>query len=123
MCAEADGAATLARLGGEEFAALLPDADRVAAKVLGERIAARFASLADHGDGVVVTATVSIGLAQAGSDGGDLDALLSAADRALYVAKSLGRNRLICASPLFNGAGNASPRAVAISGAARRLVA
>lgn len=100
--------ATIARLGGEEFAVLLPGADRAVAKEAGESVAAQFATLRDHGDGVVVAATVSIGLAQAGIDGGNLDALLSAADRALYVAKSLGRNRLVSASPLFNGAGTAA---------------
>ena len=117
--------ALLARLGGEEFAALLPDTDRTAAKVVGETIAARFAARCDHGAGeagdgrVTVSATVSIGLAQHGADGNDLDTLLSAADRALYVAKALGRNRLIAASPLFNGTGTAAPPRPA--SAARRV--
>jgi len=101
--------ALLARLGGEEFAALLPVTDRAAAKAAGEAIIARFAGMADHGDGVLVRATVSIGLAQHGADGDDLDAMLFAADRALYVAKALGRNRLIVASPLFDGAGVEAP--------------
>ncbi len=114
--------AILARLGGEEFAALLPDTDRAAAKAIGETIAARFAALRDHGDGVVVAATVSTGLAHAGADGDDLGALLSAADRALYVAKALGRNRLVSASPLFDGAGSEPARGIA-AGAAARLVA
>lgn len=110
--------ATLARLGGEEFAALLPDTDATAARQVGEAIAARFAAQADHGAGVVVSATVSAGLAQSGTDGDDLDTLLRTADRALYVAKSLGRNRLVVASPLFNGAGVTPARAVP-----RRMVA
>ncbi|MBW6523001.1 GGDEF domain-containing protein [Sphingomonas sp. RHCKR47] len=114
--------AILARLGGEEFAALLPDTDRAAAKAIGEEIAARFAALRDHGEGVVVAATVSTGLAYAGADGDDLGALLSAADRALYVAKALGRNRLVSASPLFDGAGSEPARGVG-AGAAARLVA
>jgi len=112
--------ALLARLGGEEFAALLAVTDRAAAKALGEAIIARFADTTDHGDGVLVRATVSIGLAQHGADGDDLDAMLSAADRALYVAKALGRNRLIAASPLFDGAGIEAP---ARARASTRLVA
>ncbi|WP_294191243.1 GGDEF domain-containing protein [uncultured Sphingomonas sp.] len=115
----ADPRATLARLGGEEFAALLPDTNVAAARALGEAIAARFAARTDHGAGVLLSATVSIGLAQSGIDGDNLDTLLSAADRALYVAKSLGRNRLVSASPLFNGAGIAAPARAA----PRRLVA
>jgi diguanylate cyclase (GGDEF)-like protein len=86
---------TIARLGGEEFAILLPAANRLGTAVLAERIRAaverhRFA-LADR----EVHMTVSIGIASYGADGRDnVDQLLNAADRRLYLAKSGGRNRI-----------------------------
>jgi diguanylate cyclase (GGDEF)-like protein len=87
--------AVFARIGGEEFAALLPGLDTVAARAAGDAIARRFADTASHGaDGTRVRATVSIGLAQLGSGASTLNDLLSAADQALYRAKSLGGNRL-----------------------------
>ena len=111
--------AVLARIGGEEFAALLAGHDSGRARVIGERIAERFAqTVAHHVDGVSVRATVSIGLAQidpqadakSGTQPGTQPAsqprtpsqnasaaladLLSAADAALYSAKSRGGNRL-----------------------------
>jgi PleD family two-component response regulator len=46
------------------------------------------------GNGAGVQATVSIGLAQSGSEASSLSDLLAAADQALYRAKSLGGNRL-----------------------------
>ncbi len=86
--------AVLARLGGEEFAALLPGLDVAAARTVGEGIARRFAEAAAHRDGPGIPATVSVGLATAQTGLSDLSALLSAADRALYRAKAGGRNRL-----------------------------
>ncbi|MEW9586533.1 diguanylate cyclase [Paraburkholderia sp. DGU8] len=92
--------AILARIGGEEFAALLPDHDSLRAKVVGEIVAKRFAETIPHRiDGVAIQATVSIGLAQFGTGASTLTDLLAAADAALYNAKSLGGNRLALAQP------------------------
>ncbi|TGD98191.1 GGDEF domain-containing protein [Methylobacterium nonmethylotrophicum] len=86
--------ALVARLGGEEFAALLPGRDVASAQAIGEAIARRFAEAAAHRDEPGIPATVSVGLAAAQAGLDDLPALLSAADRALYRAKAGGRNRL-----------------------------
>lgn len=95
--------AVFARIGGEEFAALLAGRDSKRAWMIGERIAERFAKTTAHYiDGRGVRATVSIGLAQSDPQQGmqahnapaALVNLLSAADAALYGAKALGGNRL-----------------------------
>ncbi|TAL99816.1 MAG: GGDEF domain-containing protein [Paraburkholderia sp.] len=86
--------AILARTGGEEFAALLPDCDSVRAKKTGETVAHRFAAMSHDADGDCVRATVSVGLAESNHATACLADLLSVADRALYRAKSLGGNRL-----------------------------
>lgn len=87
--------AILARIGGEEFAALLPDHDGVRAQEVGESLVKRFAATVSHRiDSVDIQATVSAGMAHFGSAMPTLDALLAAADQALYRAKSLGGNRL-----------------------------
>lgn len=84
----------LVRLGGEEFAALLPRHEAEPARRIGERIAQRFSQEAAWIEGLDIGATVSVGLATRESDPGDLLELLTSADRALYQAKALGRNRL-----------------------------
>ena len=85
-----------ARLGGEEFAIIASDADarqaRRAAERLRERIAAAFA-------GSPVPVTISLGVAVYPDDGTDSDALMLAADRALYAAKAGGRNRVVVGKP------------------------
>ncbi|WP_019833291.1 GGDEF domain-containing protein [Sphingomonas sp. PR090111-T3T-6A] len=91
--------AILARLGGEEFAALLPGRPIHAAKHLGEKVAQYFSEAAVDGSEPDVRATVSIGVVQRDRDAQDLTELLSAADRALYRAKTLGRNRIEVARP------------------------
>ena len=89
--------ALLVRLGGEEFAALLPGCDAHQARCRGSVIAARFAAAAAGPEGPGIQATVSIGLSAPGL--GDLAGMLSSADAALYRAKVLGRNRIEAAGP------------------------
>lgn len=88
-----------ARLGGEEFTILLPNTKRAKAHAIGQDIARRFTEAAVRHDGPGIPATVSIGLAEASGRNVDLAALLAAADRALYRAKTLGRNRIEIALP------------------------
>ncbi|WP_325162791.1 GGDEF domain-containing protein [Stutzerimonas frequens] len=82
------------RIGGEEFACLLADADALVAREVAERIRAEFAAMPFAGQGRL---SVSIGVATTTSRY-ELDELLAQADRALYVAKAAGRNctRLAC---------------------------
>jgi diguanylate cyclase len=85
-----------ARLGGEEFAVLLPDTSAEGATVLGKRIC----SLVSHGrikraagEGTIGQVTISIGIAMARA-GESLESLMERADAALYSAKRAGRNRV-----------------------------
>jgi len=81
------------RLGGEEFAVLLPGANREQAIVFADRIRAAFATEADWVDGNPVKATVSAGVVVARRIG-SVEDLIDRADRALYIAKSKGRDRV-----------------------------
>lgn len=87
----------VARVGGEEFAVLLSGADAANARTSAERLQRRIAQLAlPHKDSTVAAVvTLSIGLAQFDpATTNDFDELLHQADRALYRAKELGRNRI-----------------------------
>ena len=79
-----------ARMGGEEFALLLPETDEHGAYVIAERLrhAVRDAFAPDQ-----LAVTVSFGVAAYPTHGATGDQLLQAADQALYVAKELGRDR------------------------------
>lgn len=83
----------LARYGGEEFAILLPETGREEAFQVAERL--RDSVERELGDQSRVT--VSIGVATSGTDGEGSQAVLSAADRALYEAKRRGRNQVVAA--------------------------
>jgi diguanylate cyclase len=87
----------VARYGGEEFVAVLPDTDEAGARLASEKLRQAFADipLAELDRNV----TTSIGLAVLGQHASDPGALVRAADRALYVAKRKGRNRIECAEP------------------------
>jgi len=86
------------RIGGEEFAALLP-CPLEEALVAAERVREVFATAGVVCDDGPVETTVSIGVA-GGPSGTDLEVLLAAADTALYKAKRSGRNRVEAAAEL-----------------------
>jgi diguanylate cyclase (GGDEF)-like protein len=89
------------RIGGEEFALLLPDTDAAQALVVAERIRTGIAEMTvaatdKRGQPVKIEGrTTSVGIATSGSNGQvELTALLHAADAALYEAKVGGRNQV-----------------------------
>jgi len=83
-----------ARLGGEEFAILLPQTDLNAARTVAERVRQSIAAQPVAAEESTVSFTVSIGLAQLEPSTQNLDDLLRQADAALYQAKDNGRNRV-----------------------------
>jgi RimJ/RimL family protein N-acetyltransferase len=89
-----DGVGTPARVGGEEFAVLLPSADLVAAMDAANRLRQRVATTACEVDGLPIRYTVSGGVATMEPGMAGLDELMKRADQALYEAKAGGRNRI-----------------------------
>ncbi len=90
------GQPLLGRLGGEEFAVLLPGFTHQRTLEIAERIRQACAETGvDVGDGRVVKVTASIGACVATPAIAQLDQLLQRADQALYQAKRDGRNRVI----------------------------
>ena len=87
---------TPARVGGEEFALILPDTDQHGALIIAERLRC---ALLDEFGGDAVPITISFGIATFRDHGETAASLLHAADDALYEAKESGRNR----SVLFSG--------------------
>ncbi len=89
----------IARIGGEEFAVLLIRADRELALSIAERLRDRIDDLIIEEDPPLpVDLTASLGIAFFREDGDDPRSLMRSADRALYTAKRLGRNRVVLAS-------------------------
>jgi diguanylate cyclase (GGDEF)-like protein len=98
----------IGRFGGEEFVVALPATDAADARLAADRLRETVASspLASMLAGVMddptldpqtLRLTVSIGVAVTPLDGITVDALLAAADRAMYAAKLAGRDRVHCA--------------------------
>lgn len=93
---------SVGRMGGEEFAVLLPRTDKEAGCALAERV--RLALKADRGvlpDGQSLT--VSLGLAVVESGQTHFDPLYAEADTLLYRAKQLGRDRVCCGAVRCGG--------------------
>jgi two-component system, cell cycle response regulator len=83
----------LARYGGEEFAVICREIEGEGARVLGERMRSAIEQHRFEYDGKVIPVTVSVGAAVE-SKAGDAQALIAAADAAMYEAKRAGRNRV-----------------------------
>ena len=89
------GSDVLARHGGEEFVALLPDTDLQGARAIAEALVRGIAQESHEPYGRI---TISAGVASVLGSEPDLDDLLRRADAALYEAKGQGRNR-VCLDP------------------------
>lgn len=82
------------RVGGEEFAVLMPETTADEAQEVAERIRQSIAATPVPFDNSEVQLTISIGLAEA-MDGVESKLVIEAADAALYLAKNSGRNRVV----------------------------
>ncbi len=104
MCRSSD---VVARTGGEEFLLVLPNTDLAAAKSLAERIRVSIGEFPLLVDQQRIQVTASLGVA-ASQGQADLDELYQEADRAMYLAKRGGRNRVASVEhkPVQLSAGN-----------------
>jgi diguanylate cyclase (GGDEF)-like protein len=85
----------IARFGGEEFVCLMPRSQPAGLKIKAEAIRE---SIANHAFVIgleAIQVTISIGIAHFPQDGRSAQAVMEAADRALYAAKNSGRNRVV----------------------------
>ncbi len=92
----------IGRYGGEEFVVLLPGTDEASALITAEKLrrAVDDAKFFFHKEEVIVT--VSIGVAQF-AETDDCDTIFEKSDKALYVAKETGRNRVVRYTPEIEG--------------------
>lgn len=87
----------VARLGGDEFVIILPATDKETARLVAERIRAKVEALQSPTGAATpasTTLTVSIGVATYPADGETIKELLDRSDRAMYEAKSRGKNQV-----------------------------
>lgn len=92
------------RYGGEEFTVILPGTSENGAKLVAERIRKSLAStIIQLDDGQEISVTISIGGACCPDHGSEVKELVVTADKALYRAKDLGRNRVIWGNKEISG--------------------
>lgn len=89
----------IGRLGGEEFAALLPHTGARAALEVAERLRTAIAAEVFRVGALIFNVSASFGIATRSRDLPDIDRILREADAALYIAKAQGRNRCVVARP------------------------
>ncbi|KAA0682698.1 diguanylate cyclase [Roseomonas genomospecies 6] len=87
----------IARFGGEEFVALLPETDLAGAHIVAERVRAAIAGSPVATDGRTIPITASLGVAEWNGAEPSIELTLRRADAALYGAKLAGRNRVCMA--------------------------
>lgn len=110
----------LARFGGEEFVILLPEIDKERGRKVAEKLrrAVERAEFPKEETQPLGKITISLGLASFPEDSSRAPDLLERADRALYTAKTLGRNQAAVAQPA-NGDGSKARRAPALATATK----
>lgn len=84
------------RFGGDEFSAFLPSLEIESATEIAEEIREAVEGAGFEKDGISLRPTISIGVACAPEVGSSPLELVTAADKALYRAKDLGKNRVVC---------------------------
>jgi len=92
---ELRGSDVMARFGGDEFIMLLPETNRRGAQDMSERIRKSVESSRFDIRGGDINVTVSLGISSYPEDGGNLEAILDKADKAMYRAKQRGRNQVV----------------------------
>jgi diguanylate cyclase (GGDEF)-like protein/PAS domain S-box-containing protein len=85
---------TFGRLGGEEFAVIMPETDIQKAAIVAERLRRTIMEMQVAAEDQTVKLTVSIGIAPLDNRHQDMESIMKSADRALYRAKNSGRNRV-----------------------------
>ncbi len=88
---------TLGRLGGEEFAVIVPETGTEEAAVVAERIRASIAQIVIDTPDEPFSFTMSIGVSESDHNDDSVEDALARADKALYDAKEQGRNQVVCA--------------------------
>jgi len=93
-----------ARYGGDEFVFLLPYTDRESARIQAERIRAEVENLFFKRGNTILKVGISIGIASYFEDGcSSPESVLEVADRRLYIAKSLGRGKVVASDKVLKG--------------------
>ena len=90
------GTDIIARYGGEEFAIILPETDFISANAVAERLRGNIEHLDIEVDGTTIKATVSVGYTSYRHSAKiqNKGAIIGMADKALYIAKQSGRNKV-----------------------------
>jgi diguanylate cyclase (GGDEF)-like protein len=92
----------LARLGGEEFVAILPDASLEEANAIAERLREKIAEYDFSSTSINTPITASFGVSCINNHFSDFDSFLNSADKAMYHAKTNGRNKVVCYASILN---------------------
>ena len=82
------------RLGGEEYAVVLPNTDAKQAGLVAERMRLSIETTAIEGEQINIKVTCSFGVAEVCPNHNDVDDVFLSADKALYKAKQNGRNKV-----------------------------
>ena len=106
------GTDVVARVGGEEFALLLPETNEAAAATVAERLRRLIESHSKILSGKDTQISVSIGVAGATLDMPNLEDMVKRADEALYEAKRSGRNQVVTAPRQLHAKYNSDAKSV-----------